>query len=68
MTGILIWNGERPDIAFDNGALYAGLHCGECFEIFADCWKMVRLELYREWVIVEDGKMTPIHYGLRARI
>ena len=68
MTGILIWNGERPDIAFDNGALYGGLHCGECFEIFADCWKMVSLELYREWVIVEDGKMTPIHYGLRARI
>jgi hypothetical protein len=68
MTGILIWNGERPDIAFDNGALYGGLHCGECFEIFSDCWKTVRLELYREWVIVEDGKMTPIHYGLRARI
>ena len=68
MTGILIWNGERPDIAFDNGALYGGLHCGECFEIFSDCWKTVRLELYRERVIVEDGKMTPIHYGLRARI
>ena len=68
MTGILIWNGERPDIAFDNGARYGGLHCGECFEIFAVCWKMLRLELYREWVIVEDGKMTPIHYGLRARI
>ena len=68
MTGILICNGERPDIAFDNGALYGGLHCGECFEIFSDCWKTVRLELYREWVIVEDGKMTPVHYGLRARI
>lgn len=68
MTGILIWNGERPDIAFDNGALYGGLHCGECFEICAGCWKIVRLELYQEWMIVEDGKMTPIHYGLRARI
>lgn len=68
MTGILIWNGERPDIAFDNGTLYGGLHCGECFEIFADCWKTVRLELMQEWMIVEDGKMAPIHYGLCVRI
>ena len=28
MTGILIQNGDRPDIVFDNGTLYGGLHCG----------------------------------------
>ena len=31
MIGQLIWNHDRPDIAFDTGALYGGLHCGDCF-------------------------------------
>lgn len=68
MTGILIWNGERPDIAFDNGMLYGGLHCGECFDVFAGCWKKVRLELSQGWMVVENGKMMPVQYGLRVRI
>ena len=68
MTGILIWNGERPDIAFDNGMLYGGLHCGECFEVLEDCWKEVRLELSLGWMVAENGKMMPVHYGLRVRI
>lgn len=68
MMGILIWNGERPDVAFDNGMLYGGLHCGECFEVFVGCWKEVRLELSQGWMVVENGKMMPIQYGLRVRI
>lgn len=68
MTGILIWNGERPDIAFDNGMLYGGLHCGECFGVLENCWKEVRLEFSQGWMVVENGKMMPVHYGLRVRI
>ena len=34
MVGILIFNGDRPDIALDNGALYGGLHCGDCFQYY----------------------------------
>ena len=33
MVGILIFNGGRPDIALENGALYGGLHCGTAFNI-----------------------------------
>ena len=28
MTGILIKLDDRPDIIFDNGTFYGGLHCG----------------------------------------
>ena len=53
MTGILIWNGERPDIAFDNGALYGGLHCGECFDVeVRDVWIPVRIEMDEDWYLV----------------
>ena len=53
MTGILIWNGERPDIAFDNGALYGGLHCGECFDAkVRDVWIPVRIEMDEDWYLV----------------
>ena len=38
MIGRLIWNQDRPDIIFDTGALYGGLHCGDCFA----CWLDVR--------------------------
>ena len=34
MIGRLIWNQDRPDIVFDTGTLYGGLHCGDCFA----CW------------------------------
>lgn len=36
MIGRLIWNHDRPDIAFDTGALYGGLHCGDCFQCWVD--------------------------------
>ena len=38
MVGILIFNGDRPDIALDSGALYGGLHCGDCFQYYDRGW------------------------------
>lgn len=44
MIGQLIWNHDRPDIAFDTGALYGGLHRGDCFQCRVDeRWLNVRL-------------------------
>ena len=34
MIGILIKLNDRPDIIFENGTFYGGLHCGECLSIF----------------------------------
>ena len=51
MIGQLIWNHDRPDIAFDTGALYGGLHCGDCFQCRVDeRWLNVRLEYANDWV------------------
>ena len=45
MIGRLIWNQDRPDIVFDTGTLYGGLHCGDCFACWLDGrWLDVRLE------------------------
>ena len=33
MIGRLIWNQDRPDIIFDTGTLYGGLHCGDCIMV-----------------------------------
>jgi len=30
MKGILVFNSDRPDIAYKNGTMYGGLHCGDC--------------------------------------
>lgn len=68
MTGILIQNGDRPDIAFYNGTLYGGLHCGECFAIYFNRWIKVRLEYLDSWIIIDHGKSYPIPYGVCVRI
>ena len=46
MTGILIKLNDRPDIIFENGTFYGGLHCGECLSVFKENvgWVPVRLE------------------------
>ena len=46
MTGILIKTDDRPDIVFEDGSFYGGLHCGECFSVFepSNGWVPVRLE------------------------
>lgn len=67
MTGILIQTGDRPDIAFEDGKLYGGLHCGECFSIFdgSKGWIPVRLELREDWILVANGgrDVFPMPYG-----
>lgn len=67
MTGILIQCDGRPDIAFDNGTLYGGLHCGECFEIYWKKWEDVRLEYSDNWYLVCGKRKYPVSYGARVR-
>jgi len=69
MTGRLIYNHDRPDIAFDTGALYGGLHCGECFRCrIDDQWVPVRLEYMGDWVLIQNAHPIPICYGVRVEI
>ena len=72
MTGILIKLDGRPDIIFENGTLYGGLHCGECFSVLeTDAgWVSVRLELIDDWVLVDGagGRRAPLPYGNRVRL
>ena len=67
MTGILINLDGRPDIVWENGSLYGGLHCGECFLIFESGagWVTVRLEFTNDWVLVEGNviREAPFPYG-----
>lgn len=67
MTGILIKLNDRPDIVFEDGTLYGGLHCGECLSIFEEKmgWIPVRLEFTDDWVLIDGGraKTFPVPYG-----
>lgn len=69
MQGILIYNGTRPDIAFDNGRLLGGLHCGDCFLCQLEGnWLNVRLELQKDWLLVSNNQTYPVPYGARVEI
>lgn len=68
MLGILVFNGDRPDIALEIGALYGGLHCGDCFRYYAGRWLDVRLEYFDEWVLVCHEKHLPLRYGAQVNI
>jgi len=68
MTGILILSDDRPDIIFDNGTCYGGLHCGECFEIYLDHWVRVRLEHWNDWILIYEGKPYPLSRGIIVKI
>ena len=69
MLGILIFNGERPDIAFEDGTLYGGLHCGDCFRYYKNGWIDVRLEYCEDgWVFVCHGEYLPVQYGTRVSL
>ena len=48
MFGILIFNGNRPDVALEDGTLYGGLHCADCFRCHENGWIDVRLEYYED--------------------
>lgn len=71
IEGTLIYNEEeeRPDIQKDNGELYGGLHCGDCFR-YEDT-EDVRLEYNHdtgEWYTMENGKPQQIRYNRRVII
>lgn len=68
MLGILIFNGDRPDIALENGTLYGGLHCGDCFRCYLDGWLDVRLEYENDWVLVYRGQRLPAKYGAQIQL
>lgn len=72
MTGMLINLDGRPDIIWENGGLYGGLHCGECFLIFEPDagWVPVRLEFSDDWVLVEGSgvRTAPFPYGRRVML
>lgn len=68
MFGILIFDGDRPDVALENGMLYGGLHCGDCFRYYAGAWMDVRLEYSDDWVLVCDGQYLPIQYGAQVKL
>lgn len=69
MEGILIRTGSRPDIILDDGRLWGGLHCGDCFScLFADTWVPARLEAQDDWVLVIDDHIVPISFGMRVRL
>ena len=69
MFGILIFNGNRPDVALEDGTLYGGLHCGDCFRCYENSWIDVRLEYHEdEWVLVFHGEYLPVRYGTQVNI
>ena len=69
MTGILILNQDSPDIALDNGTLYGGLHCGDCFRCLVNgTWMDVRLEYDDRWILIYNGTRAPVCYGVRTQI
>ena len=68
MVGVLIFNGDRPDIALEDGTLYGGLHCGDCFRYYENGWADVRLEYADSWVLIQDGKRRKIKYGVQVSI
>ena len=69
MFGILIFNSDRPDAALEDGTLYGGLHCGDCFRYYENGWINVRLEYHEdEWVLLCRGEYLPIRYGTQVNI
>lgn len=68
--GTLIYDREtgRYDIRFGLNDYYGGLHCEECFDVFAGGkWKPTRIEMNyeQEWYLV--GIKTDKLGGLRVR-
>lgn len=68
MIGILAKIDDRPDIVFENGTLYGGLHCGECFRVYDGKWISARLEYDAGWVLVCSGQVVPIAYGCKVEL
>jgi hypothetical protein len=57
----------RYDIRFDISEYYGGVHCGQCFEVFAKGkWIPTRMEKAMDWYLV--GVTKENLSGLRVRI
>ena len=68
-TGVLFFDpqDDRFDIQYDGGGNYGGLHCGDCFEVFADgAWQQTRMEYSDDWYLV--GIKTECLNGLQVRL
>lgn len=70
MTGILIKTDDRPDIVFEDGSFYGGLHCGECFFVFkpSNGWVPVRLEFTEDWVLMQSTGINAIRVPYGSRV
>lgn len=68
MNGILVWNQDRPDVALENGQLYGGLHCGDCFWCYQGEWRSVRLEYLDGWILFCDGETMAVPYGNAVKL
>ncbi len=68
MFGILFLNGDRPDIVFEDGTLYGGLRCGDCFQYYRDGWLDVRLEYEDGWILICSQQIQNIQYGTKVKI
>ncbi len=67
MFGILFFNGDRPDIVFENGTQYGGLHCGDSFQYYNRRWLDVRLEYRGDWILVQGNRALPVVYGSKIQ-
>lgn len=68
MIGILIQAEDRPEIVFEDGTLYGGLHCGDCFQLYAGTWFPVRLEYDEDWFLLANGQSVAVPYGSRVKV
>ncbi len=67
MLGTIVLIGDRPDMLFENGTQYGGLHCGDCFQYYNGKWLDVRLEYRDNWILVQGGEPLPIVYGSKIK-
>ncbi len=69
MLGTLFFNGDRPDILFEDGTTYGGLHCGNCLQYFQNGnWSDVRLEYDACWYLICNQQAQGIQYGTQVKI
>ena len=67
MKGIPVFNNGRQDIAYQNGAMHGGLHCGDCVVCLINGeWKTARVEYDNDRFFVRDSKAISAPYGCKV--